>query len=751
VLVFNRVFQPIDTLLPHHMTVRNQRRHVLARSRLRIAGAAPAIALSLGLPLPAHGHAFAQRYDLPLPLSLYIAGAGAAVAFSFVVIALALRGASTREYRRINLLHWRLGRALAHPATVFFFRLMSVAVLALVVYAGFFGRQDPFRNIAPVTVWVIGWVGIAYASVLLGDLWAVLNPWRTLFSWAEFVHRRLRSGRELSLRLPYPQWLGVWPAVVLFAVFAWAELVWHDRDVPAKLATVLVAYSIITWSGMLAFGREMWLRCGEVFSLVFGLLARFAPTEARVSNPALCKACSTPCCRDTPGECINCYACLERAAFTERQWNLRPYAVGLVARRPVSTSMMALVLLMLSTVTFDGFRETPLWADIYELLLTAPGVRSVLIDLYGGGTDMATVIDTLGFVGFPLAFLIVYLAVSGLMCMATGNAVSSGPLARLFVLSLVPIAIAYHLAHYLSYLLTVGQYIIPLASDPFGFGWDLLGTRLYFIRIGIVDARFVWYTAVLAIVTGHIAAVYLAHVIALGVLSTPRLAFRSQIPMVALMIGYTMVSLWILAQPIVAAPVGSQQRACALEGVAEVQVDRLVTLQHQAQEGLLQPVFDIAYGQGADPDRARGGGSMRKRDAEVFELDARDPEGRHGVDVAGHLDPLGVGDDLGVQHLDPSLGGTEPNVGVGDEEGLIGIRAGIGPAQRGTAEAVVFLGHGQGLITREVIDQGGVGPVQGGDDTSGDPDRTGPPENHSAALRQAHAVLGLELLFHAGD
>ena len=119
------------------------------------------------------------------------------------------------------------------------------------------------------------------------------------------------------------------------------------------------------------------------------------------------------------------------------------------------------------------------------------------------------------------------------------------------MLSLVPIAIAYHLSHYLSYLLITGQQIIPLASDPFGRGWDLLGTADYKLDIGILNAKIVWYVAVIAIVIGHVIAVYLSHITALWVFEDRHAALRSQIPMLVLMIGYTMISLWILSQPIV--------------------------------------------------------------------------------------------------------------------------------------------------------------------------------------------------------
>ena len=121
-----------------------------------------------------------------------------------------------------------------------------------------------------------------------------------------------------------------------------------------------------------------------------------------------------------------------------------------------------------------------------------------------------------------------------------------------FVLSLVPIALAYHLSHYLSFLFVSGQLIIPLLSDPFGLGWDLFGTAGYKPDIGLLGAKFVWFTAVIAIVIGHMFAVYLAHLAALGLFDDRARARRSQYALLVLMVAYTTISLWILAQPVVA-------------------------------------------------------------------------------------------------------------------------------------------------------------------------------------------------------
>jgi len=250
-----------------------------------------------------------------------------------------------------------------------------------------------------------------------------------------------------------------------------------------------------------------------VFALVFGLLARFAPTEVRDMNA-------------------------EGRAF----W-MRPYGVGLLTREPVPPSMVVLVLAMLAAVCFDGFMETPLWAGLLEHF--AP-------DTSGDAGATRTWIQTAGVIGAPLLFVAVYLVFCRLCIWCGGSRVPLMRVAGLYVLTLIPIAIAYHLAHYLSFLAMAWQYLIPLASDPFGFGWDLFGTKNHFIRIGLVDARAVWYIAIGAIVTGHVAAVYLAHCVALKANSDRRAALRSQWPMVALMVCYTMTSLWIIAQPIVA-------------------------------------------------------------------------------------------------------------------------------------------------------------------------------------------------------
>jgi uncharacterized membrane protein len=421
-------------------------------------------------PALAMAHAFGERYDLPLPLALWLVAAALTVALSFAVFAAALRRpASYCSLRFVRL----------HPLVLGALRAASLCVLLSLVAAGFFGTQDPFRNLAPAFVWIAWWIGFTYLCMVLGDLWALINPWNLL---------RTRG----FLRLPAAT--GVWPALALLVAFAWIEVVWHDNAVPANVAWLALGYSLATWAGMVVFGADEWLRRCEVFTVYFGFVSRLAPLELGGDGAV----------------------------------RVRAPAGGLLDPDGVSPSEATFVIVMLAIVTFDGLRETPLWT---------------VDDAHWAAAATAGLLAT------PCVFALAIYGVCVLMGRLSGA--SAGELARLFVPTLLPIALAYHVAHYLTYLLITGQVVIPLASDPLGRGWDLLGTARYQVSAGIVGARFAWYTSVIVIVAGHVLAMYAAHRLALARFSEPRAARRSQYPLAALMVGYTMLSLWILAQPIV--------------------------------------------------------------------------------------------------------------------------------------------------------------------------------------------------------
>ena len=486
---------------------------------------------------PTFAHGLGVSYDLPLPLWLYLYGAGATVLVSFAPISLLGGGRRTGgeaayRYPRFDLLRIGPLRAvLTSKALLLGLRLLSVGLFSLVLLSGFFGRQVPASNFAPTFVWVVWWVGFGFFVAFVGNLWPLVNPWKVLFEWTEALVRRLRLGDGLELRETYPAALGVWPAVALYAVFVWVENVFWGSPTPLYIAVLALNYSVLTWGGMIIYGKEVWLRRGEVFSVFFGLLARFAPTEARVEDPRLCRDCSDGC-GAAQGDCVNCYECFDRAAPEDRELNLRPWAVGLARAEPVPPGGVFFVILVLAGVAFDGLMETPLWSELRR------------------ATSMP---QTLGLVLLPPLFFVAYLSFVKLSQLFGGGKgrLRLASLAAVYVYSLVPIAIAYQVAHYYTLLLVQGQEVVHHLSDPFGWGWDLFGTARYEVNPGLVGAAFVWYSQVALIVVGHVLAVYLAHLGALRLFGDRRKALRSQLPMLALMVLYTISSLWILSQPII--------------------------------------------------------------------------------------------------------------------------------------------------------------------------------------------------------
>src|SRR5437660_1904529 len=180
--------------------------------RRRRAGAILAlIAAACSLATPAGAHGFGQRYDLPLPLSLYLFGTAAVVVFSFVVAGLFVRRPfPLHRYPRVNLSAFSIGRIIAGRATRVALKLVALGLFVVTVAAGFFGDQNPFRNIAPTLVWVIWWVGLTFVSAFVGDIWSLIILWRTVFEWAESIETFAASLYHRTRDVGYPMKLVEW-------------------------------------------------------------------------------------------------------------------------------------------------------------------------------------------------------------------------------------------------------------------------------------------------------------------------------------------------------------------------------------------------------------------------------------------------------------------------------------------------------------------------------------------------------------
>lgn len=454
----------------------------------------------MAMPTDALAHASDRGHVLLLPTGHYIAGGAAAVAASFLALALLPAGSLVRVVAaRLPLFRlsewWR-------P----FVSLLALAILLVLIAAGFLGSRDPLSNPLPLVVWTLLWVGLTLVQGLVGDLWAWINPWYGPYALAF----KLGWPRRL---MKLPASVGYWPAVILFAGFAWFELIDSAPDDPGRVGLAVSIYSAFTLVMILLFGYRDWTRRGEFLSIFFGMIARFAVLQRQ----------------PLPGG-------------EDERLSLRAPGARIVGALPLLPSGVAFLLLVLATVSFDGLSRTFFWLGLIGVNpLEFPG-RSAVVGINSLGLLAAFVLLSAVFVGAVAL---------GERLTAKRHAMSEA--AGLYVWSIVPIALAYHFAHYLTLLLVNGQYALVAISDPFSLGWNLFGTAHMSVSAGIASGSAavwtLWNAQAAAVVAGHVLAVLLAHGLAGRLHEKPRDATLSQLPLTLLMVAYTVLGLWLLSTP----------------------------------------------------------------------------------------------------------------------------------------------------------------------------------------------------------
>jgi hypothetical protein len=453
--------------------------------------------------LLAHAGDLLGRSDLPIPEWLFGWAAAMVLVISFVALAV-LWPQPKLEGDRWRPLPGLLGRVWASRPVEILCGAIGVALLGVVIYTGLRGTQSPAANFAPTFVFVIVYLGFVLASVLLGDVFRAFNPWRAIGRAVGWTAAQV-AGDGLPKPLPYPERLGHWPAAAGLFAFAVLELVRSGGDQPETVAIATLVYSALTFIAMALYGVEAWSARGEAWSVYFNLFSRISIFETR-----------------------------------DRVLGVRPPLAGL-AHLEAGAGTPALLAVMIGTVTFDGASEAPIWTGI------APDISNFFEDL---GLSPQPAFELTFLIGLCAAIALVYgfyrLGVLG--ARSVGGGFSADRLAKAFAHSLVPIALAYVAAHYMTYLLFRGQAIIFLSSDPLGDGSDLFGTASTQIDYSLIGATATWYWQVGFVVAGHVAGLVLAHDRALAMYTDAKQAVRSQYWMLAVMVGFTSLALWLLSQ-----------------------------------------------------------------------------------------------------------------------------------------------------------------------------------------------------------
>ena len=448
-------------------------------------------------------HGIQVSEDLPIPLWLVYYGAALVLVVSFVALGVLWRRPLLERRARGKPLPRGLQRILLSPALRVILGALSLGLFVLLVSAGLAGTEAGGANLAPTFVYVVFWVGLVPLVVVLGNLWAVLSPWRAAADGASWLWAR--TGREWE-RLDYPERLGRWPAALGLLAFVTLEIAYTDNSNPRKLALAILVYTWVTWLGMAAYGRDVWLERGEAFHVYFGLLARLAPFAVRDDDEG------------------------------RRRIVARWPATGLAGDLPGTLPVVAV---MLGSVAFDGFSGTSLWQQ------ASTEVLGPLLDSSPGAVQLAR--SAFDFGGLVLACSVV--AVAYLACVAAARRLGSSTrsLGDAFLAGLIPIALAYTVAHYFTLLVVGGQLAIPLLGDPYGSGWNVLGLRDFQPNFAPFSRDTVWYVQVTALVVGHVLGLALAHDRAVSMFQSARAALQTQYAMLVLMVAYTVGGLWLLS------------------------------------------------------------------------------------------------------------------------------------------------------------------------------------------------------------
>jgi hypothetical protein len=449
-------------------------------------------------------HGLGGVRDPVIPLWLFYYAASLTLILSFVALGALWRRPLLEGRDGGRPLSPRWQRLLLSVGWRIILGALSAGLLVVIWLAALVGEPDAGDNLAPTFVWVVFWLGLVPLVVVFGNLWSVLSPWRAAadaVAWAW-----TKAGRTWEPAAAYPERLGRWPAAALLLAFATLELAYPRAAEPRTLALAIVVYSWITWAGMLLYGRRTWIEHGEAFHVYFGLLSLIAPFSVQEGDG-------------------------------RRMVVVRPPLAGLTARQEVPGTV-AFVAVMLGSVAFDGLSRASWWQNrLYDL------EARYIVDSPRTADLVATAFNLLGLIVAVTAVALMFL-----VAVRAAQAVSGSRerLANVFVASLVPIALAYAVAHYFTLLVNQGQFAIPLASDPFGRGWDLFGTSDFTPSLfNSPDA--IWYTQVGVLVTGHVLGLALAHDRAVAIWGSARTAVRTQYAMLALMVLYTCTGLWLLS------------------------------------------------------------------------------------------------------------------------------------------------------------------------------------------------------------
>jgi hypothetical protein len=431
-------------------------------------------------------HGVGSREDLPIPFSFALIGAALALIVSFLVLLLLWREPRLDPAGAGRPLPGGAARALDSRVVRGLLRALGLLATSYVVLAMVFGTDDAVNPTA-ATVYVLFWVGVPLLSLLLGPVWRLINPIRTV----QLLLSRLVGADPAAGLAPLPPWLGYWPAALSLLSFVWLELV--PRDSNTTLPTLRLYFASYFAVHLLAatyFGSR-WFDRGDGFEVFSSLLGRLSVLGRRGDGRLV----------------------------------IRNPLDGVAGIEP-APGLFAVVGVLLGSTVFDSLTAHLRWINYVQTGPLPPRITSTI--------------------GLVVTVAVVTAAFTGASAL-TGLGAGRRPLdtAGEFAHTIVPIVTGYFIAHYWSLLVIVGQQAVIQLSDPLGTGANWLGTGGRAADPTLAGATTTSVIQVGAVVAGHVVGVVLAHDRAVALLPR-RHAVIGQIPLLALMVAYTVIGLLLL-------------------------------------------------------------------------------------------------------------------------------------------------------------------------------------------------------------
>lgn len=366
----------------------------------------------------------------------------------------------------------------ASPWPLVVLRVLTTAVLLLVVAAGLWGTPLPERNLATTLTWTVWWTVVILSVFFLGSTWCAICPWDALAVWLNRRRWWRRGEADDTLGWRFPAALrSVWPALTLFIGLTWLELGVGVTLNPAATAMLALLMVVLTTTSHALFERKPFCRYVCPVGRTVGFYAQLAPLELRPVDLELCRTCESLACYHGSQEiepcptfltmgrfsqntyCLSCGACVLSCPDHNVSWRLRPMATeAAVGARPHWDEAWFMVVLLALT-SFHGITMMPFWEEAQRAMLP-----------YLGGKGSYLLAFSIGMGGCLVVPVLLYALVTEITRRLSGTSYSFRRLFALFSFAVLPVAFAYHLSHNLNHLVRESVGITRVLANPFGVG-----------------------------------------------------------------------------------------------------------------------------------------------------------------------------------------------------------------------------------------------------------------------------------------